>query len=155
MGLLPVFFCGCFWRLGLFLEKRQCWMILFDLLQYQHQAAYFSFRVLKIQIRRISIHYFQRSFDSGFQWTMGYQFICYVVLWIHCWGCCWGCWKFCMAFRDNLNRGCGLPGLGTDLMVLFYFCDFFWRLGMLKRPETIVVWRHWFGRSLRPGKPLN
>ena len=26
---------------------------------------------------------------------------------------------------------------------------------MLKRPETIVVWRHWFGRSLRPGKPSN
>jgi hypothetical protein len=25
----------------------------------------------------------------------------------------------------------------------------------LKRPETIVVWRHWFGRSLRPGKPSN
>ena len=31
----------------------------------------------------------------------------------------------------------------------------FWGLGMLKRPETIVVWRHWFGRSLRPGKPSN
>ncbi len=26
---------------------------------------------------------------------------------------------------------------------------------MLKGPETIVVWRHWFGRSLRPGKPSN
>ncbi len=26
---------------------------------------------------------------------------------------------------------------------------------MLKRPETILVWRHWFGRSLRPGKPSN
>ena len=26
---------------------------------------------------------------------------------------------------------------------------------MLKRPETIVLWRHWFGRSLRPGKPSN
>ena len=26
---------------------------------------------------------------------------------------------------------------------------------MLKRPETIGVWRHWFGRSLRPGKPSN
>ena len=26
---------------------------------------------------------------------------------------------------------------------------------MLKRPETIVVWRHWFGRSLRPRKPSN
>jgi hypothetical protein len=38
-------------------------MVLFDLLQYQHQAAYFSFRVLKVQIRLNLIHYFQRSFD--------------------------------------------------------------------------------------------
>jgi hypothetical protein len=27
------------------------------------------------------------------------------------------------------------------------------RVGYVERPETIVVWRHWFGRSLRPGKP--
>ena len=26
---------------------------------------------------------------------------------------------------------------------------------MSKRPETIALWRHWFGRSLRPGKPSN
>jgi hypothetical protein len=35
----------------------------FDLLQYQHPAAYFSFLVFKIQIQRDSIHFFQRSFD--------------------------------------------------------------------------------------------
>ena len=26
---------------------------------------------------------------------------------------------------------------------------------MFKKPETIVLWRHWFGPSLRPGKPSN
>jgi hypothetical protein len=35
----------------------------FDLLQYQHHAAYFLIRVLKIQIRSNVIHYFQRGFD--------------------------------------------------------------------------------------------
>ncbi len=39
-------------------------MVSFDLLQYQNRAACFSFRVLKIQIRRDSIHYFQRSFGT-------------------------------------------------------------------------------------------
>jgi hypothetical protein len=58
-------------------------------------------------------------------------------------------------FRDTLLGTIRLAGLGMDLMVLFFFCDFFWGLGVLKRPETIVVWRHWFGRSLRPGKPSN
>ena len=71
--MVLLFFCGCFW--GHFSEKRQRWMVLFDLLQYQHHAAYFSFRVLKIQIRRISVHYLQRSFDWGFQWTMRYSFV--------------------------------------------------------------------------------
>ena len=55
-------------------------------------------------------------------------------------GCCWGWWKFCssLAFRDTLLGTVGLADLGMDLMVLFFFCDFFWGLGMLKRPETIV-----------------
>ncbi len=103
MDLMVLLFCGCFWIL--FLEKRKCWMVLFDLVQYQHQAAYFSFRVLKIQIRRNSIHYFQRSFDRGFQSTMRCQFICSFILWVHGWGCCWGWWKFCssMAFWDTLQ----------------------------------------------------
>ncbi len=35
---------------------------LFDLLQDQQQAAYFSFRVLEIQIRRNSIHSFSAKF---------------------------------------------------------------------------------------------
>jgi hypothetical protein len=39
-------------------------------------------------------------------------------------------------------------------MELIFFFDFFLGLGMLERQETIVVLRHWFGRSLRPGKPL-
>ena len=38
-------------------------MVLLDLLQYQHLAAYFSFLDFKIQIQRKSIHYFQRRFD--------------------------------------------------------------------------------------------
>ncbi len=137
-------------------KKRQCGMVLFDMLQYQHQAAYFAFHVLKVQIRCNSIHYFQIRFDWGFQWTVGYQFICSAILWIHCWDC-WGWWKFCssMAFRDTLLGTVGLAGLGTDLIVLFFFCDFFWGLGMLKRSETIVLWRHWFGCSLLPEKPLN
>jgi hypothetical protein len=64
---------------------------------------------------------------------------------------------FCssLAFQDTLLEIVGLAGLGTDLMVLFFFWDIFWVLGVLKRPETIVVWRHWFGCSLRPGMPLN
>ena len=54
--------------------------------------------------------------------------------------CCWGWWKFCssMGFRDTLLGPVGLAGLGMDQMVLFFFCDFFWGLGMLKRPEMIV-----------------
>ena len=53
LGLISVrsdgepFICGYSWRL--FSEKRQCWMVYSDLLQYQHQEAYFSIRVLKIQ----------------------------------------------------------------------------------------------------------
>jgi hypothetical protein len=67
---------------------------------------------------------------------------------------------FCssMAFWDTLLGTVGLAGLGMDLrdlMVLFFFCYFFWELGMLERPETIVVWRYWFGHSLWPGKPRN
>ena len=149
------FFCGCFWII--FSEKRQCWMVLFDLLQYQHQAAYFSFCVLRVQIRRDWIHYFQRSFDWGFRCLMRYQLISSVIRWIHGWGCCWGWWKFCssLAFQDTLLGTVGLADLEMDQMVLFFFCDFLWGLGMLKRPETIVLWRHWFGRSLRPGKPSN
>jgi hypothetical protein len=58
------------------------------------------------------------------------------------------------AIRDTLLGTVGLAGLGTDLMVLFFFYDFF-GLGMLKRPESIVPWRHWFGRSLWPGKQSN
>ncbi len=29
------------------------------------------------------------------------------------------------------------------------------RAGYVERSETIVVWLHWFGRSLWPGKPSN
>ena len=86
---------------------------------------------------------------------MRYVFICPVILWVRGWGWCWGWWKFCssMAVRDTLLATVGLAGLGMDQMVLFCFCDFFWGLGMSKRPEKIVLWRHLFGRSLRPGRP--
>ncbi len=60
-----------------------------------------------------------------------------------------------LAFWDTLLETVCLAGLGMDLMALFFFCDIFWGLGMLRRPETIVVWRHWFGCPLRPGMPLN
>jgi hypothetical protein len=41
-------------------------MFLFDLVQYQHRAAHFSFRVLKAQIRYNSIHFFsQQSLIEG------------------------------------------------------------------------------------------
>jgi hypothetical protein len=60
-----------------------------------------------------------------------------------------------MAFGDTLLGTVGLAVLGTELMVLFFFCDFFSGLGVMKRPETIVVLRYWFGCSLRPGKPSN
>ena len=68
--MVLLFFCGCFWII--FSKKRQCWLVLFDLLQYQHQVACFSCCVLKIQIRSDWIHYFQRSFDWGFQFLMRY-----------------------------------------------------------------------------------
>ena len=29
------------------------------------------------------------------------------------------------------------------------------RVCYVEKPETIVLWRHWFGHSLRPGKPSN
>jgi hypothetical protein len=29
------------------------------------------------------------------------------------------------------------------------------RVGYVERPEAIVLWRHWVGHSLRPGKPSN
>ncbi len=64
--MVLLFFCSCLWRL--FSEKRQCsrecWMIssLFAV-AISEQAAYLSFRFLKIQIQRNSIQYFQRSFD--------------------------------------------------------------------------------------------
>jgi hypothetical protein len=50
---------------------------------------------------------------------------------------CWRGW-----FRDGSD--CAI------LLLLFHL-----RVGYIERPETIAVWRHWFGRSLRPGKPLN
>lgn len=153
--MVLILFCGFSW--GLFSEKRQCWMVFLFLLQYQHEAASFSGCVWKIQIQHNSIHYFQRSIDWGFQWMMRCQFTCSVILWVRGWGCCWGWWKFCssMGFRDTLLVPVGLAGLGMDQMVLFFFCDFFWGLVMLKRPETIVFWQHWFGRSLLPRKPSN
>jgi hypothetical protein len=47
-------------------------MVLFDLLQYQHQAAYFSFRVLKIQIQSDSINFSSKVLneDSNGQWDI-------------------------------------------------------------------------------------
>jgi hypothetical protein len=83
---------------------------------------------------------FQLSFDWGFQLAMRYQFICSVIIWVHGRGCCWGWWKFCssLAFRDTLLGTVGLADLGMDLKVLYFFCDFFWGLGMLKRPELLV-----------------
>jgi hypothetical protein len=45
-----------------FLGETAVLMVLFDLLQDQHQAAFFWFRVVKIQIRRNSIHYFSAKF---------------------------------------------------------------------------------------------
>ena len=94
----------------------------------------------KFRFGAIQFIIFQRSFDWGFQWAMRYQFICSVIRWVHGWGCCWGWWKFCssLAIRDTLLGTVGLADLGMDLMVLFFFCDFFWGLGMLKMPETIV-----------------
>ncbi len=42
---------------------------------------------------------------------------------------------------------------GSDGAILLL--RFILRVGYVERPETIVVWRHWFCRSLRPGKPSN
>ena len=89
---------------------------------------------------------------------MRYQFICSVVCWVHA--------NFTVEPLVEVGESSarvwpfghaagtvGLAGLGMDQMVLFFCCDFFWGLAMLKRSD--VLWRHWFGRSLRPGKPSN
>ncbi len=49
---------------------------------------------------------FSAKWDWGFQWTMRYQFICYVILWVHGWGCCWCCWKICssMSFGTSWHE---------------------------------------------------
>ena len=65
------------------------------------------------------------------------------------------CFARVRPFWDTLLGTVGLAGVGMDQMVLFFFCDFLRGLGMLKRPETIVLSRHWFGRSLRTRKPSN
>ncbi len=41
-----------------------------------------------------------------------------------------------MAFRDTLLWTVSLSCLWTDLMVLFFFCDLFLRVGYVERPET-------------------
>jgi hypothetical protein len=38
-----------------------------------------------------------------------------------------------MAFRDTPLENVGLAGLGMDLMVVFFFCDFFLGLSMLEK----------------------
>ncbi len=142
--MVLLFFFGCFWRL--FSEKLQCWMFSFDLLQYQHQAAYFSFCVMKAQVCCNSIHYFSAKFDWGFQWTTQYLFCCSVILWIQGWGCWWGWWKFCssLALRDTLQEIVGLAGIGMNLMMLFFFCNFSWGLGMSAiSSEGWVCWKTW------------
>ena len=59
-----LFFCGCFRRLFSVKTSALNGPGVFDLLQYQHHAAYFSIRVLKIQIRGNVIHYFQANFSE-------------------------------------------------------------------------------------------
>ncbi len=88
---------------------------------------------------------------------MGYQFICSVFFGFTVGAVVEVDESFARAwpFWDTLLGTVGLAGLGPDLMVLFFFCDFFSGLGVMKRPETIVMLRHWFGCSLRPGKPSN
>jgi hypothetical protein len=44
--------------------------------------------------------------------------------------------------RTNGLAGLGTAGLGTDLVVLFFFFDFFRGLGTLKRRKPIVVWQY-------------
>ena len=42
---------------------------------------------------------------------------------------------------------------GSDGAILLL--QFLLRAGYVETRETMVVWRHWFGPSLRPGKPSN
>jgi hypothetical protein len=44
-----------------------------------------------------------------------------------------------MAFRDTLLGAVGLAGLGMYLIVLFFLCDFFSGLDMLKTPLCGLV----------------
>ncbi len=153
--MVVLIICGCFWRL--LSESRQCWMVYLiccnvSTKQPISRFAFWKFRFSVIQ----SIIFSEVLIENSNGWWDINSFVL-SFFGVRCWGWCWSWWKFCssMAFLVTLLGIVSLAGLGMDQVVLFFLCNFFWGLGMLKMPETIVLWRHWFGHSLRPGKPLN
>ena len=59
--------------------------------------------------------------------------------------------EFCLsghAARDCRHGWCRDESDGAILLLQLLL-----RVGYVEKPETIVLWRHWFGRSLRHGKP--
>ena len=153
--MVLLFFCGCFWRL--FSEKPQCWMVLFDLLQYQHQAANFWFRIQKLQIRRNSIHYYSAKF--WFRIPMGDEIS--IHLFCHSLGSrlrlLLRLVKVLLEFGHSGHAAgdCRLGWFrdGSDGAILLL--RLLPRTGCVENAWNDRVWRHWFGPSLRPGKPSN
>ena len=137
----------------IFSEKLQCWIVLFDLLLCQYQAAHFSFRVLK----PFRFGAFQFIFSAKFGLRIPTEDLTLILLF-------W--FKVELTLRlMKVVLGFGLSGHAAWDCLLGWFRDgsdgailLLWLLpgvGYVERLEPIVVWWYWFGRSLLPGKPSN
>ena len=62
-----------------------------------------------------------------------------------------GLLEFCLSGYAARDCRLGWCKDGSDGAVLLL--RLLLRVVYVEKPETIVLWRHWFGRSLRPGKP--
>ena len=143
----------------IFLEKLQSWMVLFDLLLCQYRAAHFSFRVLK-QFRFGAIQF---NFSAKFWLRIPIDNLTLILLFCHS----FGSRSMLMSRLMKVVLGFGLSGHaawlgdcwrgwfrdGSDGAILLL--RLLPRVGYVERLEQIVVWRHWFVRSLRPTKQSN
>ena len=137
--------------------KLQCWMVLFELLLCQYRTAHFSFSVLK-QFRFDAIQF---MFSAKFwlwiptdDWTL-------FLLFCHSFGSrlrlmlrlMKDVFWFCVSVHAAWD--CRLRWLRDGSDGAIRLLRLLPRAGYVERLEPIVVWRPWFARSLRPGKPSN
>ena len=59
--------------------------------------------------------------------------------------------EFGLSGQATRDRRLGWCRDGSDGAILLL--RLLLRVCYVEKPETIALWRHWFGRSLRPGKP--